>query len=632
MRKIIGFLCVMFAVLLAGCPTEVGTENGEDYVDAAVLLNEKAKYNTAIVFSFDESDAGTDVTEQFIQLLPGKTASREVAVSVSSISGEGYFTLQDGKLTFTGLMPPEGDSDKEIDNSEKEEEEIIEKSSISNGEIITLFFQKDGESAALEVLGIIERKGEENDAERIAVSEDNTFVLYGFDVIKSSYINRSDVKITRPILDVIKVNAADMIRQSTSTSSNWESATGESVTELFESLNASISAEYKGVVFSGKAEAEFSTSRESTETKRYAKGRGFQITMDEFLINSSLSILKTLLSDTFKTDINSMSAAAILDAYGTHLIARCYWGGSAEFNYSYTGTQLTTEQDIKVALNATYGGFTGTASTEAKNKANELNTNSTFTSSSRGGNNTAWLTVEQFTDGYTAWVQSVKNNPDICGIPNFNNDLIPIWTIAEQVNITKASQIKQEFDRRATERGIALEGYKYVQPAPTYSYVTAVDVRDQKSEGVPSGYTNIVKTDMYNPNAGGVLDANAGAGGAWIRIAYKKETGNSNHDAIAELVVVNTGNSRTPPSWSGWTTINFDLNKSAGGSYIWLLYRKVNSNDTMAIDFIGSYCESNSGSGQILTGYSWVSGLTDLNKGAGGKYIYLTVHKSPFKW
>jgi hypothetical protein len=636
MKKIIGVVCAVFVgllVLLPGCPTDTVTESGEDYIASAVLVNEKAKYNTAVTLSLDETDAALDVTDRFIQLKPGKAADYEVAVSVYNTGEDGYFSVRDGRIVFTGVMPVDADFVKEDDGKyeAKEGDESIERTGIP-GEVITLLFQKGDASATLEVLGIIEKKGSEPDEDRIAVSEENTFVLYGYDVIRSAYINRGDVKLTRPILDVAKVNQADMVRQSVMTTSLWESVTGESVSELMQSLNASLSVEYKAVVFSGKVEAEFSTSSNSKATTRYAKGRGFHLTRDEFLRNTAPSTLKTLLHDTFKSDINTKDAAYILDNYGTHLMVRCYWGGEAEFNYSYTGTELTTEQDIKAALNATYGGFTGTASTEAKQKASELNNNSSFTTSSRGGNNTSFTTVEQFTAGYNAWVQSIAAKPDLCGIPSFDNNLIPIWTIAAEVNSSKASQILQEFNRRVNARGIALEGFKYVPPAKVYTYVTAVNVVEQQSTNVPSGYTNLVRTDMYNPNSGDYLDANNLAGGAWIRIPYKTEINNSNHNAIAELRVANTGGSGTPPNNAGWTTINFDLNKGAGGPYLWLQYRKVNANDTEAIDFIGSYAANNSGSGEILSGYSWAGGRVDLNTGAGGAYIYLTVHKSPFKW
>jgi hypothetical protein len=108
------------------------------------------------------------------------------------------------------------------------------------------------------------------------------------------------------------------------------------------------------------------------------------------------------LTDTFRTEIDSRSAAQLINDYGTHLMTRVYWGGEAEFNYSYTGTNLATTADIKAALNASYGGGSGSASVDLKEKVDELNTNSTFTSSSRGGDNSAFSSKEAFDAGYAA--------------------------------------------------------------------------------------------------------------------------------------------------------------------------------------------------------------------------------------
>jgi hypothetical protein len=401
-----------------------------------------------------------------------------------------------------------------------------------------------------------------------------------------------------------------------------------------ESFNGSVSADYSAVVFSGKATAEFRTEYNSKKTRFFAKGLGIHTTRDESLKKTAPSALRPLLDDDFISDINTKSAAYILASYGTHLIARCYWGGTAEFNYSYAGTELTGEQDIKAGLDFSYGGGSAQVNVENSRKATELNNNSNLTLYTCGGDNTSFTTVEQFNAGYAAWVASIPARPDLCGIPNLDNDLIPIWTIAETVNPSKAAEIHQAFRTQAQTQGTALRNYKYVPPATTYSYITDLDVKRTSSEAVPSGYTNLVKKDMYNPDNTNVLCANAGIWGSasWLRIAYKKVVGNGNHNAIADLAVVSTGSSQTPPSRSGWTTINIDLNEGTPGVRLWLQYRKVNSSDTQAVDFIGSYCEDGPASGQILSGYSWVSGLTDLNAGCGGKYVYLTMHKSPFTW
>jgi hypothetical protein len=637
MKKIIGAMCAVCAallVLLPGCPTDTAVGSDEEYIDAAVLLNERAKYSTAATFSFDEGDAGTDVTGQFIQLKPGKTANREVAVSISGADGSGYFDVQDGKIIFTGLMPLEKDFVKEKDASgESDDKEIFDRGGISNAEVITLSFRKGEESATLDVLGVIRRKGTP-DPERVVIAEGDTFVLYGYDVIKSGSINRGDVKLTTPILDMAKVNAANMVTDSVYKYSNWTSVAEDSVLEMLEKINASLSVGYEGPIFGGKVESEFSSSTGSKQTRHYAKGRGLQITLQEHLKYSQPSVLKNFLDETFKMYIQEKDAKDILDTYGTHLIVQCYWGGAAEFNYSYTGTELATAEDIRVALNASYGGFSGAASGGYSEQVNELNKNSSFSCSTHGGANTSYMTAEQFMAGYKDWVTSVEADPDLCAILNFEKDLVPIWKIVREVNPHKGSEIEAEFAERVQTRGIALKDFVYVPPEETvhsYTYVTEIDVREQKGGEIPYGYNQIVRNSMYDPNYGDILDANQEAEGAWIRIPYKTEIGNNNHNAIAELNVVNTGKSATPPSTPGWTTIPFDLNEDAGGYYIWLQYRRVNSSDTAAIDFIGSYSNEYAGSGQILPGYFWVNRV-DLNAGAGGNYIYLTVHKSPFTW
>jgi hypothetical protein len=43
------------------------------------------------------------------------------------------------------------------------------------------------------------------------VDDGNTFLIYGYNVISSAYINRNDVKMGRPVLDLDKVNTAGLM-------------------------------------------------------------------------------------------------------------------------------------------------------------------------------------------------------------------------------------------------------------------------------------------------------------------------------------------------------------------------------------------------------------------------------------
>jgi hypothetical protein len=678
MKKSMGAVCAVFAGLLAlltGCPTDTVIESGEEYVAEAVVINEKAKYKTAIVFELDESDEGTDVTDQLIQLSPGKNANHDVQVSISNAGGN-YFSLYNGRLVFTGRMPPNRDAYEEsraelvaaIDVAEDDatkaflQFQLDALGGVPNTEVITLSFRKGEASAALNVLAVIDRRGEEQ-PERNVADVRTSFLIYGYDVIHSSYINREDVK-RNPILDADSVDAAQLIvRDSGATSSKWTSASGESVKELLEKINVTASAEYKGVLFSGKVSQEFSTNSSSKQTYRYAKGQGFQIVRQDFLANGTARSLQSYLDPGFITAVNSDSAASILNSYGTHLITSCILGGEAEFNYSYFGTELDDATKMSTALNATYAAFSGEASAGYETQKKELKDNSDFNYSSRGGNSTSFKTVEEFLAGYDSWVASVKTNPDLCGVPNLTNNLLPIWELAALINPVKAAAIQQEFEDMISVQGSKLDGFTY---QPEKSYITALDVFMYAGlDAAPTshnGYTNLVKSDMYSPDRGVVYDFfsvqalrdflitryGANFNTLWDTmkknylpspqpyLAYLRTAANP-HDAIAELKLSTT----TTSLGAGWQVINVNLHES-GFTPLYLHYRKVNQNDVVAIDFIGCYQDISEGSGEILSGYEWVNGvntgrvsLSYSNVGAilSGKIgQYLTVHKAPFKW
>ena len=179
------------------------------------------------------------------------------------------------------------------------------------------------------------------------------------------------------------------------------------------------------------------------------------------------------------------------------------------------------------------------------------------------------------------------------------------------------------------------------QEAELPRYVTAVNLWTYPTEpdtAIPSGYTNWVKEDLYDPDKGNILNANAGDDGAgdWIRFAYRLESEANKREAIAEIGIL-VGQNVLPPA--GWTKIDIDLNKGhPNASYLYFAYRKVNPSDTQAIDFIGSYNGKIEASNESLPGYSWVyyigsSERADLNNGRPtANWIFLTVHKRPFTW
>ncbi len=130
-----------------------------------------------------------------------------------------------------------------------------------------------------------------------------------------------------------------------------------------------------------------------------------------------------------------------------------------------------------------------------------------------------------------------------------------------------------------------------------------VIVGDSTSIQAPPGFTKIP------------VDLNKGAGGKYIYLCFKRDAGTP----ITGLTVI-LGERTSPPS--EYTKIPVDLNQGAGGDYIYLCYKK--GSGVPILDII---LQSTSGNNQYAprgydgTTYNQIP--VDLNKGAGGDYIYL---------
>ncbi len=135
-------------------------------------------------------------------------------------------------------------------------------------------------------------------------------------------------------------------------------------------------------------------------------------------------------------------------------------------------------------------------------------------------------------------------------------------------------------------------------------------------EAVPDGFSKIP------------TDLNKGAKGKFIYLCYR-ETTNPN-DAIRGLKILEGENAAAP---GGFTKVARDLNSGAKGAYLFLAFSKDRSagEPIREIKFDVSETELSKrnklGQGGLAVATSSVSAYTylktDLNKGAGGSFIYL---------
>jgi MAC/Perforin domain len=171
----------------------------------------------------------------------------------------------------------------------------------------------------------------------------------------------------------------------------------------------------------------------------------------------------------------------------------------------------------------------------------------------------------------------------------------------------------------ATEQQSAfLENYYSTVWAPARSqsyqlyadYVDALVVISGSNSNVapPIGYTKIP------------YDLNKGAGGKFIYLCYHKasyQAFGKNKQCIDSLVIIYGRNTQPP---AGYTKLPQDLNEGAGGEYVYLCYRQADWANDIAIKDV-TVVGGSSSNVPPPYGYQKVPG--DLNKGAGGDFIYV---------
>ncbi|MCH3918171.1 MAG: hypothetical protein LKE40_12095 [Spirochaetia bacterium] len=140
-------------------------------------------------------------------------------------------------------------------------------------------------------------------------------------------------------------------------------------------------------------------------------------------------------------------------------------------------------------------------------------------------------------------------------------------------------------------------------------YITDIKIIEGRHANVPvpQGYVKLP------------LDVNKGAGGRYIYICYKKGPG-PRRIVDLKIATASTIFTKDFATEFGYTKINVDLNTGAGGDYIYLFYKKDTKweYDTDGITDITLVTGQNA---FAPAGYDRLS--VDLNRGAGGEYIYL---------
>jgi len=437
-----------------------------------------------------------------------------------------------------------------------------------------------------------------------SIPESYICVGAGYNLLESPFISPEFMIVTNKI---IEIDVNEVMNQPSTIFGQSTIITENSVSDVYKEFNSKLSVKGTYGAFSGSASTEFSYSSSDHEETAYTKLYAYFV-KNRQSINVPES--KYRFTDQFMSDLNgSIDPKALFNKYGTHLIKDIFLGGRLELNYTTRKTVRDTNASIKADVQASYAFVGGSTTVEYKEKASQLSARSDLNVKVVGGNSITVIGIEDLKGAYESWCNSLSDPKKCapCGISAYDS-LIPIWTFCKDT--ARRTQIENVFQKSATD--IIL---------PEDSYITDITVVSDKNENVakakcPPGYQRID------------ADLNEGAGGEYIYFCIKR---GKRENAITNILCESLGFSQSEATIgvahrgivASYFRHGTDLNKGAGGDYLYLLYTRDTRyrpirNITVYMD--GGYL-SEEWNGRMC--YINTTETADLNKGAGGRYIYV---------
>jgi hypothetical protein len=340
-----------------------------------------------------------------------------------------------------------------------------------------------------------------------------TFLGIGYDVIESAYINPKDAVKNRnnPVLDQGKMFQDGIITNSSTYQENFQTVAGSTIKEVIVERSKKIGVSVNGgFFFSGSIGGEFE-NKENVGKKLsifFAKLNYYRYTEDHKINAATAQNLVKYLTEDFKSDLSGKTASQILNLYGTHVFIQYYKGGALEANYTYTGSELTSSEEVRMAAAGSFkiipgmgANVTGDVSTSTNTTEFEKTDNLTFNYQAFGGKAIGTNSLSDLKAEFGGWAGSISGKEEICGIANFNS-LIPIWDLAAAGGYaSEAAKLKTEFDTRASKVNIPL-ARKYTIEYYHSNVTTNPIINGTNTLRPPTGGT-IAELEIYTLGGGG---------------------------------------------------------------------------------------------------------------------------------
>ncbi|MDD4164736.1 MAG: MAC/perforin domain-containing protein [Eubacteriales bacterium] len=452
----------------------------------------------------------------------------------------------------------------------------------------------------------------------------NGYLGYGYNLLEASYYNPNDIKATNPIIDMDKLAADGYVYVNGITSNSIDCVTfmSDSTKEYSKSISISANLEGKfGLTGSFKTSFGMDYSSEIKSNQKLITVQSSLFTQRDFIYDTNNEIVGNYATSAFTKDAEKLSPEALIKKYGTHVLKDIFLGGRFDLNYLYTNIENKSDESISASVSASYGRVSGGATVDIDERRKEVEKNSKLLIRAYGGSVVVDPTsIEKAQASYEKWAQGVEDGK-ITLVDS--SEIVGIWDIVAKMDFAnaeaKSKEIEDYFNSRSGEIAAAFK-----KSASVKMYIASIHVGTGDSEMKAKNVLRqqgILEGNIIN------LDLNRSCGGDYIYVGYK--TTNDSTKALTGICADyfnNANSSNIKFDNCDYTIIPIDLNKGAGGKYIYLYY----THDTKAGNPITGiqYQDNNRFENGNADGYEVVRCTTDkqgldLNKESGGDYIYL---------
>ncbi len=449
--------------------------------------------------------------------------------------------------------------------------------------------------------------------------EYTSYLLQGFDAIQNPVPNASEIK-GATILDRSKLQ--DM------KGSYWNvSLPGRNSFKFISELEDNSFTLEKSVAIATGAKGSVGAVGLSGNVSREYSERNFQKELygrmmaswviDQYALALNATELGKCLTSGFQSAVNSGDYKTVFKRYGTHIVSKVSVGGRLIVNYQSKDASFSSKETIKAGAEASYGTLSGSASADYSKSVENFKKYCKYSFEGIGGNVAKVPQTFDQTGSYADWYESIKEDPAMYQI----EESIPIWELFRaQPNVYKAMQ--RAYYEYYNEHLIQLKN--------SIPFVTDIRVCSRNNSNVDSELQWNEKVTKTDARLGCInSDLNRGSHGKWIYLVYK--TGTDHTRKIIDVREDARGKSTNQAATPGYTFVPGDLNEKVGGDWIYINYKRVNDVNKSYTGY-QAFCTRNT---TTPLSEDWVpirnaqGQQIDLNKGAGGDYIYLFGYKDP---